>query len=110
MTASTTDPIFITANARKADEVQRLLAGCGVRWGRVALTPVAGDDLAQVASARALEAYGRLGQRCQASLGGPWRGARSPRLLPLTSCSLRQPRPPLKTAAPGHHIGHETTF
>ena len=64
MTASTTDPIFITSNARKADEVQRLLAGCGVRWGRVALTPVAGDDLARVASARALEAYGRLGQRC----------------------------------------------
>lgn len=44
--------------------MQRLLAGCGVRWGRVALTPVEGDDLARVASARALEAYVRLGQRC----------------------------------------------
>lgn len=64
--------VFVTANQSKHAEVERLLAGLDVRWDRLDLARPNTDDLEQIARARVLEAFRRLGKPCFLENTGLW--------------------------------------
>ena len=64
--------VFVTANASKHAEVQRLLAGLDVRWDRLDLARPDTGDLEAIATARVLEAYRRLETPCFLENTGLW--------------------------------------
>ena len=70
--ASTSSVIFVTQNRGKADEIATLLAGVPVRWERLPLAHVPGDDLEAAASGRVSEAFRRLGAPCFLENTGLW--------------------------------------
>lgn len=70
--ASTSSVIFVTQNRGKADEIATLLAGVPVRWERLPLAHVPGDDLEAAASGRVQEAFRRLGAPCFLENTGLW--------------------------------------
>ena len=64
--------VFVTANKSKHGEVQRLLAGLDVRWDRLDLARPETTDLEEIARARVVEAYVRLGEPCFLENTGLW--------------------------------------
>ncbi len=59
-----TGPIFVTNNEGKHQEVERWLAGLGIRFRRLDLSAPQGSDVESIARARVTEAYARLQEPC----------------------------------------------